>query len=308
MDSSAFIQQLSRSLPGSATSSELVKLVLEYMAREQDQDAHNALLRELIKNYVGLTRTLQEQLSQIETQNRQLATLNVQKNEFLGIAAHDLRNPISVILMYAEMLQGMLNQNLSGKQLEFLTTIHRMSEFMLQLLDDLLDISAIESGTLTLNRRVQDYLALVRHSISLNSLLAEKKQMTITLECADPLPMLALDANKIEQVLNNLLSNAIKYSHPRTLITVRISPQANVLLTEVSDHGQGIPADDLPHIFQTFYRASVRATQGEKSTGLGLAIVKRIIEGHGGTIDVTSDVGAGSKFSFSLPIQADFAS
>lgn len=282
---------------------ELLKLLLEYVAREQDHDIQNALFRELVEKHVTLTKKLQEQITQIAAQKQQLEQLHVQKNEFLGIAAHDLRNPIAIIQVYADMLLSMHDSTLSEKQEEFLLTIHRMSEFMLKLLDDLLDISAIESGTLKLDRTPGDYVALVQQNVHLNAMLAEKKQIAIRFEHEQDVPALPLDEKKIEQVLNNLFSNAIKYSYPDTTITVRLSCQNEQVLTEVIDQGQGIPEDDIPHIFETFYRASVRATQGEKSTGLGLAIVKKIIEGHGGTIGVESEVGKGSTFYFALPLQ-----
>jgi signal transduction histidine kinase len=111
-----------------------------------------------------------------------------------------------------------------------------------------------------------------------------------------------LDRNKIEQVLNNLISNAIKYSYPNTTIRIEVLRQGDFVVTKVIDQGQGIPADELPHVFKPFQKASTKPTAGEKSTGLGLAIVKKIIEGHQGEIGVESEVGKGSTFFFRLPL------
>jgi two-component system, OmpR family, sensor kinase len=290
---------------GVESSEALQKLLLEYIAKEQDHAIQNALVRDLIHKYVDLTKKQQEYIIRIETQKIELEALNAKKNEFLGIAAHDLRNPASIIQVYADMLLNMLNDNLSEKQLDFLQTIYRVSEFMNKLLEDVLDISAIESGTLMLDRKIIAYDTLVQQNLHLNRVLAAQKQITLQVDCAPTLPLISCDPQKIEQVLNNLISNAIKYSHPHTTISVRVFQRAAELITQVQDQGQGIPADELSQIFNTFYRASVRATHGEKSTGLGLAIVKRIVEGHGGMIGVQSEVGQGTTFYFHLPISPE---
>jgi signal transduction histidine kinase len=283
-------------------SHELLTMLLEYVAREHDHEAQHELFRELSRKYVALTRELRAQIARIEAQKQQLERLNAQKNELLGIAAHDLRNPLSAVQVYAELLMRMLNDNLTEKQQDFLERIHQSSVFMTHLIDDLLDLSKIEAGTLVLEKVCCDYAALVRQNVRVNAVLAEKKQVAVDLEIAAMLPALALDPHKIEQVLNNLLSNAVKFSHPRTTIVVRVTPRDNLVMTEVIDQGQGIPREELPHIFKTFHRSSVQATGGEKSTGLGLAIAKKIIEGHGGTLNVTSQVGQGSTFFFALPV------
>jgi signal transduction histidine kinase len=284
---------------------DLVKILLEYMAREQDYNAQNELFRQLIDKHVALTNTLHEYIAQIEAQKQQLEELNVQKNELLGIAAHDLRNPLSAVQVYSELLLRMLHDNSTEKQQEFLERIHQSSLFMTQLIDDILDLSKIESGTLVLEKVHFDYMVLVQHNIQTNAALAEKKQITIDLQHEPSLPRLMIDPQKIEQVLNNLLSNAIKFSHPNTVISVRVFLRDNAVVTEVTDQGQGIPQEDLPHIFKTFHKASVQATDGEKSTGLGLAITKKIIEGHDGVLGVESRVGKGSTFFFQLPVAED---
>lgn len=285
-------------------SRDLLQALLEYMAREQDHAAQHALVRQLLARYVALTHELQGHIAQIERQKQQLERLNAQKNELLGIAAHDLRNPLSAVQVYSELLLRMLNENLDDKQQDFLERIHQSSLFMTQLIDDLLDVSKIESGTLTLEKVLVDYRLLVEQNARTNAVLAEKKQITLAVRCAADLPSAWLDPPKIEQVLNNLLSNAIKYSHPHTTIILRVFQRGDQLVTEVDDQGQGIPADELPHIFETFHKSSVQTTGGEKSTGLGLAIAKKIIEGHGGTISVRSQVGHGSNFAFELPAAA----
>jgi PAS domain S-box-containing protein len=234
--------------------------------------------------------------------NVQLQELNSQKNEFLGMAAHDLRNPIAVIQNASHVLSSYSSENLSEKQKEFLKKIYDTSKFMLELLNSLLDISKIESGKLELEITKNNYPDFVTKNVEFNKFFATEKGMSIDSVISDDIPPVDFDKNKIEQVLNNLISNAIKYSHPNTTIRVEVSKEKGCVLTKVIDQGQGIPENELPHVFKPFQKASTKPTAGEKSTGLGLAIVKKIVEGHQGVIGVESEVGKGSTFFFRLPL------
>jgi PAS domain S-box-containing protein len=234
--------------------------------------------------------------------NDQLRELNNQKNEFLGMAAHDLRNPIAVIQNSSSVLSRYSSENLSEKQKEFLKKIYDTSKFMLELLNSLLDISKIESGKLELEISKNNYPDFVRKNIEFNRFFATEKDISIDSVLSDDIPLVDFDRNKIEQVLNNLISNAIKYSHPNTIIRIEVLKQQDFVVTKVIDQGQGIPENELPHVFKPFQKASTKPTAGEKSTGLGLAIVKKIVEGHQGIIGVESEVGKGSTFFFRLPL------
>jgi signal transduction histidine kinase len=231
-----------------------------------------------------------------------LRELNKQKNEFLGMAAHDLRNPIAVIQNASSVLSRYSSENLSEKQKEFLKKIYDTSKFMLELLNGLLDILKIESGKLELEISKNNYSDFVRKNIEFNRFFATEKDISIDSVLSDDIPLVDFDRNKIEQVLNNLISNAIKYSHPNTAIRIEVLRQQHFVVTKVIDQGQGIPENELPHVFKPFQKASTKPTAGEKSTGLGLAIVKKIVEGHQGTIGVESEVGKGSTFFFRLPL------
>jgi signal transduction histidine kinase len=234
--------------------------------------------------------------------NAELQQLNVQKNRLLGMAAHDLRNPLGVILSYAEFLETEAFDALNEEQREFVTTIKDTSEFMLRLVTDLLDVTAIEAGQLKLDRQPADLVRLIQHNVALNRVLAAKKDIAVEFDAPAACPPFALDAGKIEQVLNNLIGNAVKFSHRGTRVQVRLTGGQDVVTVAVADRGQGIPAADLPKLFTPFSKTSVRSTGGEQSTGLGLAIVRRIVEGHGGRIWVESEVGQGSTFFFALPL------
>jgi signal transduction histidine kinase len=244
----------------------------------------------------------------LEQQNRELEDLNRQKNEFCGMAAHDLRNPITVIQNSSSIILKYLGENLTDKQKEFLKKINDSSQFTIKLLSDLLDISKIESGRLELEITQNDYIDFLKNNIELNNFFANEKDISINLGLRDEILLIDFDRNKIEQVLNNLISNAIKYSYPNTEINIEVEREGDFLLTKVIDQGQGIPEDEQPNIFKAFQKASTKPTAGEKSTGLGLAIAKKIVEGHKGEIWVKSEVGKGSTFYFKLPMAGKPAS
>jgi PAS domain S-box-containing protein len=230
-----------------------------------------------------------------------LEHLNQLKNEFLGMAAHDLRNPIATSLILAELLCDEVATVLTEEQLGYLSDIQSSSKFMLQLIDDLLDVSSIEAGLLRLDRRPSDLRKLLEYNAGLNSKLARQKYIHVGLQIEGELPILSLDEGKIEQVLNNLISNAVKFSEVGTAVEVYAAAQDGGALISVRDHGPGISEAEQVKLFQPFGRTNVQSTAGERSTGLGLAISRNIVQGHGGRIWVESHVGKGSKFLFTLP-------
>ena len=239
---------------------------------------------------------------ELEKRNIELQKLNKQKNQFLGMAAHDLRNPLGAISNFSEVLYDEAAKALNQEQLELVSIIRSSSEFMLQMVNDFLDISKIESGKLDLDLQPTDILSLSKQNISLNRIFSTKKGIELVLNHEGDIPVMLLDAGKIEQVLNNFISNAIKFSYPQSVIKVQINKSDNHLVISVTDEGQGIPEKDRDKLFKAFEQTSVKTTGGEKSTGLGLSIVKKIVEGHKGKIWVESEVGKGSTFYASLPI------
>lgn len=236
--------------------------------------------------------------------NRELDQLNTRKNELLGMAAHDLRTPLVAISTYSNLLASEIGPQLSPAHRELIGSITDMSAFMSDLITDILDVAAIESGSSRLDRRSQAMEPILRHALNINALLARRKGITVESELGDGGACCLVDARKIDQVLNNLLGNAIKFSHPNTTIHVSVTAGADWLTIAIRDQGQGIPADEIDKLFTPFRTGSVRGTAGEPSTGLGLAIVHSIVTRHGGKIEVTSSVGAGSTFSLTLPVSA----
>jgi signal transduction histidine kinase len=281
---------------------DLKKMLIEHIAGDKDSQIHADLMKELLKKVASQSRELKEALRSIEEKNRQLEELNALKNEFLGIAAHDLRSPLGTIQMLSDVIVDLGDDNLTGDQKSQLEEIRAMSDHMLAMLDELLDINAIERGSLTIRSEKQKYQDFLTSVVKMNRMRGEKKGIALELQNSAEDLEFPFDRSKLSQVMNNLLSNAFKYSYGKTRVLVRVSPKDGGVLTEVIDEGQGIPARELSTIFRPFHKSSVKSTAGEKSTGLGLAISRKIIEGHGGTMAVTSEVGKGSNFHFTLPL------
>ena len=265
---------------------------------EQELKKANANLEDRVNER---TADLHHANHELVKKNRALLELNRQNNQLVGMAAHDLRNPLGVIRGYGEFVLKD-GANLSENQRTFVQRIYDSSDFMLSLVEDLLDYSRLNAGVLDLRKVEVSLPDLLRNIASLNRIIAEKKSIRIEEHYAPDLPRVQVDPGKIEQVINNLISNAVKYSHPDTGIQIFADRQADVVRISVRDQGQGIPATELGGLFEPFVRASVQGTAGEKSTGLGLAIVKNIVEGHGGRIEVRSSVNQGSEFTVTLPV------
>jgi len=261
-------------------------------ASDPYQNQHIRILSQLLFFINVMTKELEEQ-------NNQLKQLNEQKNEFLGIAAHDLRSPIGVIQGFSEILE----EKIDGKQKDYTKIITKVSSDMLTLLNDFLDISKIESGKLDLKKNEIDFIPFIMQNIRMNRLLSQNKGIKINVDVEIHSQIISMDSGKIDQVLNNLISNAIKYSYKNTTISIKVFKDKNQIVTQVIDQGQGIPKDEIKGIFHPFKKSSIAPTGGESSHGLGLAIVKKIIEGHNGTIGVTSTLGKGSTFYFTLPAE-----
>ncbi|OPZ19004.1 MAG: Sensor histidine kinase YycG [candidate division BRC1 bacterium ADurb.BinA364] len=256
------------------------------------------------KAHVEVFTQISGQLSMVLEKGRlyqELIEINNLKNKLLGMAAHDLRSPITLFKGYLGLLVEGYIGDVPQNQKEILNTMNRAAETMLALINDLLDVSAIESGNLDLRKKTTNVGAYLADLCSGCELLARKKNIEIALQVADDLPKIPLDRDRIAQVVDNLVSNAIKYSHPNTKVTIKAESKTDGVWITVIDQGQGIPAEEIPKLFSDFGKTSVRPTDGERSTGLGLAIVKRIVQAHGGKVGVKSQVGKGSAFRFMLP-------
>lgn len=239
---------------------------------------------------------------QLARNNAELRWLNEQKNQLLGMAAHDLRNPLAAVIAYSGFLledEARFTADQSGMLRRILVNV----ETMLEMVEDVLDFSAIESGTVRLDPVTLSLGELVTEVVENNLLIAEKKDIRIASAVDQNIPEVTVDRRKLSQVLNNLITNAIKFSHSGSSVTVAagFDPDAGVWIS-VTDRGLGMSPQQKELLFKPFGRVGVAATAGEKSTGLGLAIARRIVEAHQGRIEVESVQGEGTTFTVVLPV------
>lgn len=246
------------------------------------------------------TRSLQLELSK---KNERLAELNKMKDEFLSIASHDLRSPLAAIHSFTELIQMADDTKVAPQYKDMVGRIQRLGKNLLDLIDDLLDLSKMEAGRVELEPYCSNIFPYVEEAVHNFSVLAKEKDIRIDLEVNKDMPMVMIDPKKIIQVMNNLIGNAIKFTGMGGKISITAS-LANEKEVEfrVNDTGRGIPEKDIPHLFTQFSTASKKGTKGEKGTGLGLSICKKLVELHGGTIGVASEPDKGSSFFFRLPI------
>jgi signal transduction histidine kinase len=248
------------------------------------------------------TQYLQLNISQLNKMTEELRELNELKNKFLGIAAHDLRNPLTSIRGFSEIIMNEELGPVREEQKKFLGIINTVSEEMLCLVNDLLDISVIESGNLDLQKRPASLNVLINDRIEINEIIAHKKNITLMAALQD-IPEFEFDTNRIAQVFDNLVGNAIKFSPQGSTLYIYLELKNGMARVSVKDEGPGISEEDQGLLFGEFQRLSAQPTGNEKSTGLGLSIVKKIIDAHAGKIFVKSELGNGATFIFELPIE-----
>jgi len=229
------------------------------------------------------------------TRQRRLETI---RQDFISNVSHELRTPLASLKALTETLQeGALEDPPAARR--FLSRIEAEVDNLSQLVRELLELSRIESGKVPLNRRALAPLSLLSPSVERMRLQAERAALTLKLECPADLPHVLADPERLEQVLVNLLHNAIKFTPPGGEIVVFAYREGEEVIFQVRDTGVGISAEDLPRIFERFYKVDRARTAG--GTGLGLSIAKHVIEAHGGRIWAKSIQGDGSSFYFSLP-------
>jgi len=247
---------------------------------------------------------LQEKIRLTEIQNKRIEAANKAKSEFLANMSHELRTPLNAIIGFSEVLRDKICGDLNDEQVEFVTDIHSSGKHLLQMINDILDLSKIESGKLELkceefevHKTIEDVLITLKG-------LADKKSLKIETVLQHPVDNLYADPVKFKQMLYNLLSNAIKFTPEKGVITVSTKPfrkGQDFIEVRVVDTGIGIAPEDYSKIFVEFKQLDSSYSRKYEGTGLGLALTKRLVEMHGGTIGFESKVGAGSSFYFTLP-------
>jgi len=223
------------------------------------------------------------------------------REEWTSVIAHDLRQPVTIISGYTDRLRLQMQRSTEREQqLASLDHIRAAADNLNRMIADLLDISRIEARRLTLQKSVVSFGPLVQSIVE--RLTAVTIGHVVRLEIASGIPPVDVDAARIEQVLGNLLSNAAKYSYPESDIVVTVKPVDHEVETAVTNRGEGIPATDLEHVFERFYRTRTAEASGVRGVGLGLYITKGLVEAHGGRIWVESIPGRTTTFYFTIPI------
>lgn len=238
---------------------------------------------------------------ELAAKNAQLLELNQDKDELLGIAAHDLKNPLAVISNIAQLIQENLAIIPPEKIWNYMDKIHQSSERMSQLINQLLNVSFIEAGKFDIHLEAVDILASVQTILDHYMERTQTKSIVVHLESQSLLFMAMVDKSLNEQILDNLISNAIKYSPLGKTIWVRISKKNQHIRCEIQDQGPGLCENDLAKLFCKFSRLTPKPTGGEGSTGLGLFIVKQLVTAMKGKVWCESKVGEGSNFIVELP-------
>jgi signal transduction histidine kinase len=274
--------------------------VVELARLNNELAAMNREVGNLQRALMHEKRRLEATSAELREANDRLGALNEQKDRFLGIAAHDLRSPLVVIESAADFLYQD-NGSLQPDHAQFFEMILRTCRSMRDLLNSLLDVTKIELGRIDICPKSVDIQQFVFAIVNMNRRISESKGIRLAAEVEGELPDVAFDPDRIEQVLNNLIGNAVKFSKSGTTIRLEVRGHERELEFTVSDEGLGINTEEIPRLFGEFQQTSTKATAGEHGSGLGLAICKRLVALHGGKIDVESEPGKGSRFSFTLP-------
>jgi signal transduction histidine kinase len=269
-------------------------------------------------------RELSEKNSKLQAAYERLKELDRLKSNFLATVSHELRTPLTSIIGYSEMLREGIVGDLNEEQKEFVGTIHDKGEQLLGLIKTLLDLSKLESGTMSLRKAQMQVGALVNDVVATLTPQARKKGVELLARVDESLPELWADTDRLRQVLLNLSENAIKFTPAGGTVTVSaaltwldggdLGGAGGVLMLpvkrkgiqlRVADTGIGISDDERARVFDAFYQVDSSSTREQGGTGLGLSIVKRLVDAHDGTIQIESNAPHGTVFVVTIPAQAD---
>jgi signal transduction histidine kinase len=263
----------------------------------------NAQLYEALKkSHDELEIRVEERTKELAQANKELVRLNKMKSDFVSAVSHELRTPLTSIKGYAAILSAGRLGDVTPVQAEKLTKISSHSDELVKLVNDLLDIARIESGKIGMSIKHASLTEIIKSIADLFYPQTDEKNINLNLEIPEDPVMVWMDPSQISRVFINLIGNAMKFTPEKGCITIRVKQGDDYINAEVSDSGIGISHDDIPRLFDEFYRVDNAINAEKKGTGLGLPLVKKIIEAHKGTIWVTSEVGKGTTFHFTLSV------
>ena len=264
--------------------------------------AFRLYVRQTKAQMARLEEIIADRTQALQTANEELMRLDNVKMGFFSMINHEMRNPLTAILGYVDLVGH--HDPLTGEQKNMLGLIKSNGQALLGLVNNILDIARIEEGKLTINPETMEVQPIAEDAIAVLHPEAEYKQIKIQYDTTQAPPLIKADPKRVRQILINLLSNAVKYTPEAGSVRLRIAPNCDQMMLEfqIIDNGIGIPADQLSVLFDRFSRVERPEIQDIAGTGLGLSITKGLIEAQGGTITVESEEGVGTKFSFTLPL------
>jgi signal transduction histidine kinase len=276
--------------------------LITILANQLGQALENARLFE--KTWLAhqeLERKVEERTRELSSALEEVKTASKRKTDFVSSVTHELRTPLTSIKGYAAILLSEKLGALPEQLKERLEKINRHSDELAQFVNDLLDISRIESGRVSMKQESCDLKHIIEEAADLLSVILKERQIEFSLDVPGDIKSVFADYSQIKRVFINLINNAIKFTPAQGKITAKCHSLDNQVQVDVSDTGCGIPEQALEKIFEEFYRVDNDINQQVKGTGLGLTLVRNIIEAHKGKVWVKSKVGSGSTFSFTLP-------
>jgi signal transduction histidine kinase len=276
-------------------------ICLLHRASEAVPEAAVSTLRALCDQVALVVRNIQYN-EELARKNEELTHLDQLKSDFMATMSHELRTPLTSIIGYSDMLLSGMTGELNEKQSAFVDSILKGGESLLNLINDVLDLTKIEAGRLELNREAVDLRAALLGVLPVVKPRAQDKRIRISTFLPTDLPLVWADPGKLNQILLNLITNGIKYTHENGSVSVEARTVDGLVEIWVNDTGIGIAREDQDKVFQRFTQIDSSATRSQGGTGLGLAIVRELVELHGGAIRVQSKLGKGSSFIFTMPI------
>jgi signal transduction histidine kinase len=241
--------------------------------------------------------------NEIQEKSRQLEVANKHKSDFLANMSHELRTPLNAIIGFSEVMLGGMAGTMPEKQKEFIGDIRDSGKHLLALINDILDLSKIEAGRMELDVTRFDLPAAMSNAMTLVRGRAERHGIRLSSDISGEVGPYEGDERKFKQIMLNLLTNAVKFTPEGGTVTMGATRLNGAYVFSVRDTGVGIAPEDQEAIFEEFKQVGKDYDRKAEGTGLGLALTKRLVELHGGRIDVESTVGKGSKFTFTLPIE-----
>ena len=280
-----------------------------------DTQTDNPTTQSTMKRYQIGNRTLTTLASEVETEGgvhlgtvivmrditREVESENL-KDAFITSISHELRTPLTVIKVYGDLMQKTANGQLNERQLQFIRNINRSTKQLETHINQLINISEIQAGTIQVNLEELDFVQLVRNAAENWQERFENKDITFIVTLPEAPLAVTADKTQLEWALESLLSNAHNYTPANGQVTITVQPVSNQVSLEISDTGIGIAAADQPHLFNRFFRAQNSVNYETRGVGLGLFITRSVVETHHGEISVTSELGQGSTFSILLPL------